>query len=443
MASTTTSPYATFLTHHRPDIHPYEALYKHLHTHPELSTQEAETAATILSHLKTLPNSAKLSIRTGIGGHGLTATLPNGAGPTILLRADFDALPVLEQTGLPYASTARQIDDRDGVEKPVMHACGHDFHVTALLCCAHTLLNALAEWSGTVVFLFQPAEERGSGAQAMVDDGLYDPKRGGVPIPDVVLGQHVFPIKTGEVFTKKGTAMTAADSLKITVFGRGGHGSMPHRCIDPVVIAASIVMRLQTVVSREVPPHEMAVVTVGSLRAGEAENVIPDRAEIKCNVRTVTERSRKMVRTAIERIVKGECVAGGCEREPEFEVITGFPLTVNDEGTVERLAVGMERHFGGRYGKDLQFVLGSEDFGILGSAVGKPYCFWFFGGHDAKTWEEMEKQEKLDSLPTNHSPFFAPVLQPTLDTGIEAMVVAALTFVGKGELGTKEQVPVR
>jgi amidohydrolase len=219
----TKSPYADFISQYRPKLDSYEDLYKHLHGNPELSTQEKETAATIAAHLKKL--SSDLTIRTDIGGHGLYATLKNGDGPIILLRADFDALPVQEKTGLPYASTKKQIDSRDGVERPVMHACGHDFHVTSLLAAAETLLASRSEWAGTVVFLFQPAEERGSGAQAMVDDGLYDEKKHACPVPDVVLGQHVFPVRAGMVCTKTGVAMTAADSLKITIHGRGGEYS--------------------------------------------------------------------------------------------------------------------------------------------------------------------------------------------------------------------------
>ena len=427
----TTSPYGDFLRQHCPDMGPYEELYKHLHQNPELSTQEKETAATIEAHLRKLSPNKELDIRTNIGGYGLIAVLENGSGNTILLRADFDALPVLEKTGLPYASKATQVDNRDGLSKPVMHACGHDFHVSALLACCETLLSSRSSWSGTVVFLFQPAEERGSGAQAMIDDGLYDPKKHACPIPDFVLGQHVFPVKEGQVCSKKGVAMSAAFSLKITIHGRGAHGSMPHRSIDPIVIAASIVLRLQTIVSREAPPAEMTVLTIGAIHAGEAENVIPFEAVIKCNVRTITERTRKAVRKAIERIVKAECVAGGCERDPDFEELNSFPLTVNDESIVDKLSEGMSAHFGERYNKDMQFALGSEDFGLLGSSVNKPYCFWFFGGHEAKDWEKLDEQGKLDSVPTNHSPFFAPVLQPTLNTGAEAMIVAALTYVGK------------
>ncbi|KPI38824.1 putative amidohydrolase YhaA [Cyphellophora attinorum] len=407
-----TSPYASFIDHFCPSMGPYEDLYKHLHQNPELSNQEKQTAATIESRLRKL--SPDLEVKTNIGGYGIIAVLRNGPGTTILLRADFDALPVLEKTGLPYASKATQVDERDGWTKPVMHACGHDFHVTALLACCETLLASRDHWAGTVIFLFQPAEERGSGAQAMISDGLYDSKRHNCPIPDVVLGQHVFPVRQGSLCTKTGTAMSAADSLKITIHGRGGHGSMPHRTIDLLL-----------------SPPQSCFVSRRFIQAGDAENVIPFEAVIKCNTRTVTNRTREKVRKAIERIVKAECVAGGCEREPDFEVISSFPLTVNDADIVEKLSAGMEAHFGERYNKEMQFALGSEDFSLLASSVDRPYCFWFFGGIEGKEWDELAEKDKLDLVPTNHSPFFAPVLQPTLKTGVEALVVASLTYLGK------------
>ena len=423
------SPFATILDTHRPSLTSYEDLYKHFHTHPELSTQEKETSALITERLRKL--SSELDIRTNIGGTGQIAILKNGSGPTVLLRADIDALPIAEKTGLDYASKAKAVDDRDGVTKPVMHACGHDFHITSLLACVETMLSCRDSWSGTIVFLFQPAEERGVGAQAMVDDGLYDEKKHACPIPDVVLGQHVFPLRAGTVGTKPGVIMSAADSFKITILGRGGHGSMPHYCIDPVVIASNVVVKLQTIVSREVPPNEMAVVTVGSLQAGEAENVIPHEAVIKVNVRTVNEGVQRKVLKAIERIVKGECDAGGCVEAPVIERIAGFPLTKNDDETALKVQESLQGYFGEKYQKDMGYVLGSEDFGILGTAVGKPYVFQFFGGYDGDKWDALEKDDKLNEVPVNHSPYFAPVLQPTLKTGVDAICIAALTFVGK------------
>lgn len=236
---------------HRPDLSKYEDLYKHFHTHPELSNQEKETAARCVSELQSI--SGEFDIKTGVGGHGIAAILCNGSGPVVLLRADFDALPIEERTGLPYASKKRMVD-ADGVEKPVMHACGHDMHISCMLGAAEALSAARKSWSGTLVLAFQPAEERGTGAQAMIDDGLYDPKRHNVPVPDIVLGAHVMPHRAGVIGTRRGLLMSAADSMRVTLHGRGGHASMPHRLVDPVVMAASTVMKLQTIVSREVDP---------------------------------------------------------------------------------------------------------------------------------------------------------------------------------------------
>ena len=429
LTTKSSSPFSGLLDKHRPSLSTYEDLYKHFHSHPELSTQESETAKLITERLKDL--SSDLDITTNIGGTGQIAVLKNGTGPTVLLRADIDALPIAEKTGLEYASKATMKDNRDGVTKPVMHACGHDYHITSMLACVETMLSCRDTWAGTIIFLFQPAEERGVGAQAMVDDGLYDDKKHACPIPDVVLGQHVFPLRAGMVTTKPGVIMSAADSFKITILGRGGHGSMPHYCIDPVVIAAKVVVSLQTIVSREVPPDEMAVVTVGSVQAGEAENVIPHEAVIKVNVRTVDEGVRKTVLKAIERIVHGECEAGGCVEKPVIERIAGFPLTDNDHDTALKVQETLQGYFGEKYQKDMKYVLGSEDFGILGTAVGKPYVFQFFGGFDGEKWDALEKEGKLNEVPVNHSPYFAPVLQPTLKTGVDAICLAALTFVGK------------
>lgn len=233
------------------DLAPYEDLYKHFHSHPELSNQEKDTAATTAQHLSKLP----FKITTNIGGYGLVGVLHNGSGPKVLLRADMDALPVKELTGLSYASTAVQVSQRTGEETPVMHACGHDMHVTCMLAAAEHLSNLRDSWSGTLIVLFQPAEERGTGAQAMVDDGLYTKHE--IPVPDFVLGQHVMALPAGKVGSRIGTIMAAADSFKVTVYGRGSHGSMPHRSIDPVMMASNIVVRLQNIVSRETDPSDV------------------------------------------------------------------------------------------------------------------------------------------------------------------------------------------
>lgn len=426
--STSSSRFSSIIQKYRPDLAPYEELYKYCHANGELSTQEKETAALITSHLKKL--SGDLDIRTGIGGYGQVAILNNGPGQTILLRADIDALPVQEKTGLPYAST-KTMRDTDDVIKPVMHACGHDFHITSLLAAAEALIAARDTWSGTIIFCFQPAEERGSGARAMVNDGLYEKSKHNCPVPDVVLGQHVFPMPAGATGTRQGTVMSAADSFKITIYGSGGHGSMPHRTIDPVVIASHVVVRLQTIVSREVPPNETAVVTVGALQAGSTENVISDEAVLKINIRSVSTQWRERILASVRRIVKAECLAGNSPKEPTIEPTSSFPLTVNNDEVTATINESFSAYFGDTHESNIENVLGSEDFGILGSAVDKPYCFWFFGGHDKKMFDEMAKKGHEHNIPVNHSPFFAPAIQPTLTTGVDAMIVAALTYLGK------------
>ncbi|KAI4258895.1 MAG: hypothetical protein LQ352_001008 [Teloschistes flavicans] len=418
-----TSDLTRLLSSNPVNLAPYESLYKHLHSHPELSYQELGTASTAALHLRSL--NAGYEVHTSIGGHGLAGVLQNGNGKTILLRADMDALPVKEETGLDYASkvTMRDVDD---VTKPVMHACGHDFHVTALLAAAERLANMKDSWSGTLIVLFQPNEERAGGAQAMVDDGLYTK----VPVPDIVLVQHVLPLRAGHVGCRVGTIMSEADSFKITLFGRGGHGSMPHRTIDPVVMAAGVVLKLQTIVSREVDPDEFAVVTVGSLQAGQTENIIADKAEVRVNVRTQDPQVRNKILASIRRIVAGECEASGAVKEPLIEETTHFPLSVNDQEVTSQVVGSFRDFFGERFNANMKPSTASEDYSILGSSQNRPCCFWAFGGVEEGVWDEAEKQGRLmQDIAVNHSPFFAPVLQPTLETGVDALCLGALTFL--------------
>lgn len=263
----------------------------------------------------------------------------------------------------------------------------------------------------------------------MVSSGLYTAHA--IPTPDVVLGQHVLPHPTGTVTTKPGAMMSAADSFQITIFGSGGHGSMPHRTVDPVVVTAHIVVRLQSVVSREVPPDETAVVTVGSIRGGETENVISDHAVLKVDVRSVSQEWRDRILEAVMRIVKAECVAGRCPREPLFERTREFPITFNDAETNEVVEEAFESYFGGQHRRAMKPELVSEDFSILATSIERPCVYWFFGGVEKEEWQRREREGTLDQIPVNHSAFFKPVLQPTLRTGVDALVVAALAFVGK------------
>ena len=410
---------------HIPDLATYEQLRKHFHSHPELSLKESSTAAKVVSHLESLN---AYTITPNIGGHGVAAVLKNGPGKTVLLRADMDALPVKEQTGLDFASKV-YMEDNEGLMKPVMHACGHDLHITCLLAAAEQMAKTTSLWSGTLILVFQPNEERGGGAQAMIDDGLYDK----VPLPDCVLGQHVFPYRAGSLGNRPGIMMAASDSFKITLYGRGGHASMPNRTIDPAVMAAAVVLRLQTIVSREIDPsEEMAVVTVGSLQAGHTENIISDTAELRINVRTISKKTRERVLAAIRRIVKAECDASGAPKAPLVEPTSSFPVTLNDERVTDVLSRTFQKFFEKSFNGDQQRVNGSEDFSVLGTAIGKPCSFWLVGGTDPELWDEAVRKGTLaEDIPVNHSPFFAPVMQPTLKIGTTAMVLAAMAFLHK------------
>ena len=305
-----------------------EPLYKDIHAHPELSMQEKRTAGIAAEKL----TKAGFEVTIGVGKTGV-GLLRNGAGPTVMLRADMDALPIAEATGLAYASkiTAK---DPEGNTVPVGHMCGHDMHATWLVGAATLLSQARDAWKGTLMAVFQPGEETAQGAQAMIDDGLL--KR--FPTPDVVLGQHVMVGAAGTVAGSAGPITSAADSLQIRLFGRGAHGSMPQASIDPVVMAASVVLRLQTIVSREVAATDAAVLTVGVLQAGTKENVIPDEAIIKLNVRTFDAGVRMHVLAAIERIVNAEAEASGAPRKPEITPLDRYPLNVNDETASNRIA---------------------------------------------------------------------------------------------------------
>ena len=387
-------------------------VYKDLHRHPEVSLDEHKTADRIASELGDLGLEV---IR--ISATGLVTVIDNGTGPTVLARADIDALPVAEDTGLDYASTV------DGV----MHACGHDMHAAALLGAVRLLNENRDAWSGTYIALFQPAEENAAGAKAMIDDGLTSK----VPTPDVALAQHVMPLPAGTIYTASGPVMSAGDSVKITVFGRGAHGSMPHLSVDPVVIAASIVLRLQTIVSRETEPGEFAVVTVGASNAGSKSNIIPDRAELLLNVRTYDTAVRKRVIASIERIVRGECEAAGTPKEPTFEYFDQFPLTDNSETVNDTVTEALTEFFGAEAVQEADPATASEDFSELPNAFGIPYAYWFVGSFDAEKYKAAEEAGTvLTDVPANHSPFFAPELEPTLEIATKAQVVGALAYLG-------------
>jgi hippurate hydrolase len=400
-----------------------ERIYKEIHANPELSFQETKTAALAASKLKELG----YEVVEGVGRTGVVGTLRNGEGQTVLARADMDALPVRENTGLPYASTLTAIDDT-GNSVSVAHACGHDAHVTCLLGAAELLARNQQAWGGTFIALFQPAEEVAGGAKAMVDSGLRDR----IPRPDVAFAQHVLAYPAGKIGTVVGPVLSAGDSIRITLYGKGAHGSMPHNSVDPVVLAAIIVLRLQTIVSRETKPGEFAVLTIGSSVAGSKSNIIADRAVLLVNLRTYDMAVRQRVIDSIERMIKAECEASGSPRPPEFEYFDQYPLTDNDAEVTEKITSAFRNHFGAETVFDLGRLTASEDFSDIPAAFGTPYTYWGVGGTDPEKYQQALAAGRLDQdIPVNHSEFFAPVIEPTLSNGTQALVVAALTYLAK------------
>jgi hippurate hydrolase len=298
-------------------------------------------------------------------------------------------------------------------------------HMSCLLGMAKLMADHRGQWTGTLIPLFQPAEETGDGAQGMVDDGLFQR----IPVPDVALAQHVLPGIAGTVSTRSGPFMATEDSINVTVYGKGGHGAMPQHAIDPVVLAAMIIVRLQTIVSRETTPGEIAVVTVGSVHGGTRSNLIPDHALLQLNLRSYSQQTREHMLASIQRIVRSEGQASGSPQDPDFETVGSFPLTVNDPATTDRVAAAFAAHFDG-HALEIDRQTVSEDFSNIPNAAGVPYTYWGMGFTDEKTYRAAEKAGRLQDLPTNHSPKFLPPLQPTLRTGTEALVTAALAWLG-------------
>ena len=385
-----------------------EELYVHLHQNPELSMQETETAAAITKRLESYGYEVQQ-----IGG-GVVGVMKNGEGPTVLFRADIDALPVEEQTGLPYASTKTTVD-RDGNTVSVMHACGHDTHITALLGAAKLMAENKDQWSGTYIPLFQPAEETAEGAKSMVDDGLVDK----IPKIDVALGQHVLASPpTGKVGFCPGPFLSVGTSIKVTITGKGSHGSMPHLGVDPVLLASTIVVRLQSIVARDIAPSDFGVVTVGSIQSGFKSNVIPETATLLINTRAYDMAVREKILAGIERIVRAECQGAGAPVEPTFEYYDIFPLTDNDVDVTNKVREAMIDALGEDRVEWMPPAPASEDFSHIPDAFGVPYTYFGFGGF-----------EEGKGIP-NHNPKFGPVMQPTLRTGTEAAVVAAMAYLG-------------
>lgn len=400
-------------------------LYKDLHANPELSFQEVETASKLAARARALG----FEVTEGVGKTGVVAVLRNGAGPTVMLRADMDGLPVIEQTGLPYASKRRAVP-ATGIETGVMHACGHDTHMAAWVGTAQLLSQRRDQWSGTLVMILQPAEEIGEGAKAMLDDGLYTR----FPKPDYVLAFHdaaQFP--AGQIGYSKGFALANVDSVDVVVPGVGGHGAYPHTTKDPVVIAASIVMRLQTLVSRELNPTDSAVVTVGSFQAGSKHNIIPDEARLQITVRSYEDKTRQHLLDGIARIAKAEAMAAGMPEDklPKVSVSDPYtPATYNTPEFTDRVIAAITPRFEGRV-EETPAVMGGEDFSQFYRADREnveSLIFWV-GGVPQAEWERAQKGEV--ALPSLHSPFWAPDAPVVIATATEALTAATLGLMAK------------
>jgi amidohydrolase len=386
-------------------------LYIDLHQHPELSSHETQTAAKLAARLRSLG----YEVTEGVGGTGVVAILKNGAGPTVMLRTELDALPVEEKTGLPYASKVHTKDD-SGRDVPVMHACGHDLHMASLVATAAIMAHSKDTWHGTLMLIGQPAEETISGAKAMIADGLFTR----FPKPDVGIALHVGNgLPAGQIGITPGIYNTNADSLRITIYGKGGHGSAPQATIDPIVIAARTVLALQTIVSREVKPGEMAVITVGYIRAGTKNNIIPDQAELGLTVRTYKAEVRKQVLAAITRIAKAEAVAGGAQQETLIEHYESTDSVYNDPHLADLLRSPLEAALGKDNVITTDPITPSEDYAFF-VEQGVPSLYMSLGGADPQRYAESKTSGNL--LPSNHSPYFTPDVDPALHSGIRAEV---------------------
>ena len=405
--------------------------YKTLHAAPELSHREEKTAAFVAGELRKLG----FTVTERIGkfqnaqwvSYGLVGVLKNGAGPTVLVRTELDALPVEEKTGVPYASQVKMKNDA-GVEVSVMHACGHDIHMTSFLGTAKLLTELKNSWSGTLVMLGQPAEETGDGANAMLRDNLYTT----IPKPDFAIALHDKPeLETGKVGYTPGYAMASATSIDIKIKGVGGHGSMPEATKDPIVVAAQVVMALQTIISRENSPLDPAVVTVGSIHGGTRYNIIPDEVNLQLTVRTYKEEVRKRILASIERIVKGVATTAGIpeDRAPEVKVAEGTGSTYNNPELSERLAGVFKQALGEENVVKVAPIMASEDFGYFSLDHKIPTTlFWLGASQPDKVKAYRETGAPLPGL---HSALFSPVPASTLRTGVKAMTSAVLELMKK------------
>ena len=403
-----------------PDLSQYEEIYRNLHQHPELPQQERRTASSIVSHLRQLG----MQVYERIGGEGVVGILRNGSGQTILLRAELDALPIREETGLPYASTAVMADEF-GTPQPVMHACGHDLHMAALLACIATLTNSRKSWHGTVIAVFQSNEEYTGGAQAMIDDGLYDKIR----IPSVVLGQHIVPSKSGTVALRSGVALPAADAVDVRIYGDRGPGVNPQNNIDPIEVAVSVVSKMPAL-AKQLSTKELPVkIGCRSFHAGVPRGDYVAHADFNLDIKSYNAEVRTRALKAVREIIDKKVHNAGIKREATIDARVRAPITYNTPAVIQALQKTFAAYFKG-FLTEMEMDSACEDFSILATAKNVPYAYWNVGATDPKKWDDANRLGKLEDLvPVNHSPFFAPDLRDTLKTAYDAMTLAALTFL--------------
>ena len=393
------------------------AFYTDLHTHPELSYRENETARKVADALKT----AGAEVTTGVGKLGVVGVIRNGPGKTVLVRSDLDALPVTEATGLPYASKATAKDD-DGNTVGVMHACGHDMHMTCLVGVAKWLTDHKDRWSGTVVLIGQPAEERVGGAKEMLADGLYTR----FPKPDYALALHVaHDLATGKIGYRSGPAMASSTSIDLSVKGKGGHGAMPHNTVDPIVLAAALVLDLQTIVSREIKPIDPAVITVGSIHGGTKHNIIPGEVRMQLTLRAFKEDVRDALIEGIRRRASALAIAHRAPA-PTIEVHDFTPATVNTPSLVSKVIPALVRELGETNVEEVEPTMGAEDFGLFG-AGGVPTFMFRLGTIPPEKVEAAKA--KGETLPSLHSAFYFPDPKPSVTTGVRAMTSAVVELL--------------
>ncbi len=394
-----------------------EKLYLHFHKNPELSLQEEKTSARFASELKAVG----CQVTSNVGGHGVVGLLSNGKGPMVMVRSDLDGLPVVEQTNQPYAST-QTAKDRNGKEVGVMHACGHDMHMTSLIGVARFMAANKDLWSGTIMFIGQPAEELGKGAEAMLNDGLY--KKFGKP--DFALALHCHPdVAAGQVQVRGGYTMANVDSVDIELFGRGGHGATPHLAIDPVVQAARLIMDLQTIVSREINATDPSVITVGSIHAGTKHNIIPDSCHLQLTVRSYSDEVRQQLLGAIRRKAKATAESAGAP-EPEVVVSEGTPSTRNDEKLTATVRRAFVQALGQENVQEAELQMWGEDFSRYGRS-GVPSVMYFLG---VVTQKRLDRYHDLETVsPPLHSAQFYPDIDISIQTGVTSMSAAVLELM--------------